>query len=75
MYHTCRDQARHEKKVEEWEGSRRPLGEIKAGGEVSEEVLLDLCSRIWGDEQVPEEWEERSANQAANAKKGDLSYM
>ena len=33
-----------------------PPEAIKAGGEVSEEVLLDLCNRIWSKEQVPEEW-------------------
>ena len=40
-----------------------PPEAIKAGGETSEEVLLDLCNRIWSEEKVP--GEEGSANQAA----------
>ena len=42
-----------------------PSEPIKAGGDVtSEEVLLDLCNRIWSEEEV-RRVEEGSANQAA----------
>ena len=47
-------------------------GAIKAGGEVSEEVLLDLCNRIWSEEQVPEEWKKGLLIKLP--KKGDLSH-
>ena len=33
-----------------------PPEAIKAGDDMSEEVLLDLFTRIWNEEQVPEEW-------------------
>jgi len=49
-----------------------PPEAIKAGGEVSEEVLLDLCNRIWGVGQVPEEWKKGLLIKLP--KKGDLSY-
>ena len=49
-----------------------PPKAIKAGGETSEEVLLDLCNRIWGEEKVPEEWKKGLLIKLP--KKGDLSY-
>ena len=33
-----------------------PPEAIKGGGEVSEEILLGFCNRIWNKEKVPEEW-------------------
>ena len=33
-----------------------PPEAIKAGGDTSEEVLLDFCNRIWSEEKIPEEW-------------------
>ena len=42
-----------------------PPEAIKAGEDTSEEVLLDLCNRIWSEEKMPEGVEEGSANQAA----------
>ena len=32
-----------------------PSQAIKVGGNTSEEVLLDLCNRIWSEEKMPEE--------------------
>ena len=32
-----------------------PPEAIKAGGETSEEALLDLCNKIWREEKIPEE--------------------
>ena len=49
-----------------------PPEAIKAGGEMSEEVLLDLCSRIWREEKIPEEWKKGLLIKLT--KKGDLSY-
>ena len=49
-----------------------PPEAIKAGGETSEEVLLDLCNRIWSEEKVPEEWKKGLLIKLP--KKGDLSY-
>ena len=48
-----------------------PLEAIKAGGEVSEEVLLDLFNRIWSEEQVPEKWKKGLLIKLP--KRGDLS--
>jgi len=45
---------------------------IKAGGDTSEEVLLDLCNRIWSEEKIPEEWKKGLIIKPP--KKGDLSY-
>ena len=49
-----------------------PPEAIKAGGETSEEVLVDLCKRIWSEEKVPEEWKKGLLIKLP--KKGDLSY-
>ena len=49
-----------------------PPEAIKAGGEVSEEVLLDLCNRIWSEEQLPEEWKKGLLIKLP--KKGHLSH-
>ena len=49
-----------------------PPEAIKAGGDMSEEVLLDLFNRIWNEEQVPEERKKRLIIKLP--KKGDLSY-
>ena len=49
-----------------------PPEAIKAGGETSEEVLLDLCNRIWSEEKVREEWKKGLLIKLP--KKGDLSY-
>ena len=39
---------------------------------MSEEVLLDLCNRIWREEKIPEEWMKGLLIKLP--KKGDLSY-
>jgi len=39
---------------------------------VLEEVLLDLCNRIWSEEQVPEEWKKGLLIKLP--KQGDLSH-
>ena len=49
-----------------------PPEAIKAGGETSEEVLLDLCNRIWSEKKVPEEWKKGLLIKLP--KEGDLSY-
>ena len=49
-----------------------PPGAIKAGEDTSEEVLLDLCNRIWSEEKMPEEWKKGLLIKLP--KKGDLSY-
>ena len=49
-----------------------PPEATKAGGDVSEEVLLDLFKQIWNDEQVPEEWKKGLLIKLP--KKGNLSY-
>ena len=49
-----------------------PPETIKAGGEMSEEILLDLCNRIWSEEKVPEEWKKSLLIKLP--KKGDVSY-
>ena len=49
-----------------------PSEAIKAGGEVSEEVLLDLCNQIWSKEKVPDEWKKGLIIKLP--KKGDLSH-
>ena len=38
---------------------------------MSEEVLLDLCNRIWSEEKIPEEWKKDLLINLPN--KGDLS--
>ena len=43
---------------------------IKAGGDTSEEVLLNLCNRIWSEEKKPGEW--RKGLLIKLPKKGDL---
>jgi len=48
-----------------------PPEAIKAGGDMSEEVLLDLCNRIWSEEKISEEWKGLIIKLP---KKGDLSY-
>ena len=49
-----------------------PPEAIKGGGEVSEEVLLGFCNRIWNEEKVPEEWKKGLLIKLP--KKGDLSH-
>ena len=49
-----------------------PPEAIKAGEDTSEEVLLDLCNRIWSEEKMPEEWKRGLLIKLP--KKGDLSY-
>jgi len=49
-----------------------PPEAIKAGGEVSEEILLDLCNQIWSEEQVLEEWKKGLLIKLP--KKGDLIH-
>ena len=49
-----------------------PPEAIKAGGDTSEEVLLDFCDRIWSEEKIPEEWKKGLLIKLP--KKGDLSY-
>ena len=49
-----------------------PPEAIKAGEDTSEEVLLDLCNRIWSEEKMPEEWKKSLLIKLP--KKGDLSY-
>ena len=49
-----------------------PPEAIKAGGDTSEEVLLDFCNRVWTEEKIPEEW--RKGLLIKLPKKGDLSY-
>jgi len=49
-----------------------PPETIKAGGDTSEEVLLDFCTRIWSEEKIPEEWKKGLLTKLL--KKGDLSY-
>ena len=48
-----------------------PPEAIKAGEDMSEEVLLDLCNRIWSEEKMPE-WKKGLLIKLP--KKGDLSY-
>ena len=48
-----------------------PPEAIKAGGEVSEEVLLDLYNQIWSKEKVRDEWKKGLVIKLP--KKGDLS--
>ena len=43
----------------------------KAGGDAPEEVLLNLCNKIWSEEKIPEEW--RKGLLIKLQKKGDLS--
>ena len=52
-------------------GDNIPPEAIKAGGNTSEEVLLNLCNRIWSEEKIPEEW--RKGLLIKLPKKGDLS--
>ena len=49
-----------------------PPEAIKAGGDTSEEVLLDFCNRVWTEEKIPEEW--RKGLLIKLPKKSDLSY-
>ena len=49
-----------------------PPKAIKAGGDTSEEVLLDFCNRVWTEEKIPEEWSKGLLIKLF--KKGDLSY-
>ena len=42
--------------MEKQQTDNMPPEAIKAGGEVSEEVLLDLCNQRWSEEKVPDEW-------------------
>ena len=49
-----------------------PPEAIKAGEDTSEEVLLDLCNRIWSEEKMPEVWKKGLLIKLP--KKGDLSY-
>ena len=49
-----------------------PPEAIKAGEDTSEEVLLDLCNRIWSEEKMPEGWKKGLLIKLP--KKGDLSY-
>ena len=49
-----------------------PPEAIKAGGDTSEEVLLDFYNRVWAEEKIPEEW--RKGLLIKLPKKGDLSY-
>ena len=49
-----------------------PPEAIKAGSEVSEEFLLDLCNRIWNGRQVQEEWKKSLLIELP--KKGELSH-
>jgi len=49
-----------------------PPEAIKAGGEVSEEVLLDLCNQICSKKQVPDGWRRSLLIKLPN--KGDLSH-
>jgi len=44
------------------------------GGEMSEEVLLDLCNRIWREEKIAEELRGAIKLPRSRSKKGDLSY-
>ena len=52
-------------------GDNIPPVAIKAGGDTSEEVLLNLCNRIWSEQKTPEEW--RKGLLIKLPKKGDLS--
>ena len=52
-------------------GDNIPPEAIKAVGDISEEVLLNLCNRIWSEERIPEEW--RKGLLIKLPKKGDLS--
>ena len=54
------------------EGNNVPPEAIKAGGDTSEEVLLNLSNSIWSEEKIPEEW--RKGLLIKLPKKGDLSY-
>ena len=49
-----------------------PPEAIKARGEVSEEVLLDLCNHTWSEGKVPDEWKKGLIIKLP--KKGDLSH-
>ena len=49
-----------------------PPEAIKAGGDMSEEVLLDFCNSVWTEEKIPEEW--RKGLLIKLPKKADLSY-
>ena len=49
-----------------------PPEAIKTGGDMSEEVLLDLCNRIWSEEKIPDEGKKDLLINLP--KKGDLSY-
>ena len=49
-----------------------PPKAIKGGGEVSEEVLLGFCNRIWNEEKVPEEWKKGTVIKLP--KKADLNH-
>ena len=49
-----------------------PPQAITAGGDMSEEVLLDFCNRIWSEERIPEEWKKGLLIKLP--KIGDLSY-
>ena len=49
-----------------------PPEAIKVGGDMSEEVLLDFCNRVWSEEKTPEEWKKGLLIKLP--KKGDLSY-
>lgn len=49
-----------------------PPEAINAGGDTSEEVLLDFCNRIWSEEKIPEGWKKGLVFKLP--KKGDLSY-
>jgi len=63
------------KKLKNWKVAGRdniPPEAIKAGGDMSEEVLLDLCNRKWSEEKIPEEWQKGLIIKLP--KKGDLSY-
>lgn len=49
-----------------------PSEAIKVRGEASEEVLFDLCNRMWSEERIPAEW--KKVLLIKLPKKGDLSY-
>lgn len=49
-----------------------PSEAIRVGGEASEEVLFDLCNRMWIEERIPEE--RKKVLLIKLPKKGHLSY-
>ena len=63
----------HREKNEKVAGcDNTPPEAIKAEGDTSEEVFLDLCNRIWGEKKIPEEWKKGLLIKLR--KKGDLGY-